>query len=171
MDIQRGQKIAILGPNGSGKSTLVKLIMRYYEPDSGAIALDGREICEYFVRDYRRMFGTVFQDYRLFAFSVLENLLLKDHIDGEDRRRALHALDLTELRDRIEALESGIDTGLSKEFDEDGAVLSGGEMQRLAVSRLFAGECPYLIVDEPTSALDPLAEYKRSEERRVGKEC
>lgn len=159
IDIQRGRKIAILGPNGSGKSTLVKLIMRYYEPDSGRIALDGSEISEYFVRDYRRIFGTVFQDYRLFAFSILDNLFLKDSVKEEERERALHALGLTGLRERIEALEDGVDTELSKEFEEDGSVLSGGEMQRLAVARLFVKECPYLIVDEPTSALDPLAEY------------
>lgn len=159
IDIQQGRKIAILGPNGSGKSTLIKLIMRYYEPDSGVIELDGSNISEYFVKDYRKSFGTVFQDYRLFAFSILENLFLKDHIGEEERRRAWHVLELTGLREKIEALESGIDTKLSKEFEAEGDILSGGEMQRLAVARLFAKEYSYLIVDEPTSALDPLAEY------------
>lgn len=159
IDIQPGQKIAILGPNGSGKSTLIKLIMRYYQPDSGRIELDGRDVSEYFVKDYRKSFGTVFQDFHLFAFSVLDNLLLKDNIDVDERGRALHALELASMMDTTERMGRGIDTRLTKEFDKDGAVLSGGERQKLAVARLFAKEYPYLIVDEPTSALDPLTEY------------
>ena len=159
MDIRQGQKIAILGPNGSGKSTLMKVIMRYYEPDSGKIELDGKEISEYYSRDYRKNFGTVFQDYRLFAFTILDNLLLKDNINEEERKRALYALDMTEMMNVIERLPGGIDTKLTKEFDGEGVVLSGGEQQRLAVSRLFAKEYAFLFVDEPTSAVDPVTEY------------
>ena len=159
MDIRQGQKIAILGPNGSGKSTLMKVIMRYYEPDSGKIELDGKEISEYYSKDYRKNFGTVFQDYRLFAFTILDNLLLKDNINEEERKRALYALDMTEMMNVIERLPGGIDTKLTKEFDGEGVVLSGGEQQRLAVSRLFAKEYAFLFVDEPTSAVDPVTEY------------
>ena len=159
MDIRQGQKIAILGPNGSGKSTLMKVIMRYYEPDSGKIELDGKEISEYYSKDYRKNFGTVFQDYRLFAFTILDNLLLKDNINEEERKRALYALDMTEMMNVIERLPGGIDTKLTKEFDGEGVVLSGGEQQRLAVSRLFAKDYAFLFVDEPTSAVDPVTEY------------
>ncbi len=159
IDIRKGQKIAILGPNGSGKSTLMKVIMRYYEPDSGKIELDGKEISEYYIKDYRKNFGTVFQDYRLFAFTILDNLLLKDNIAEEERKRALYALNMTEMMNVIGHLPRGIDTKLTKEFDAEGVVLSGGEMQRLAVSRLFAKEYSFLFVDEPTSAMDPVTEY------------
>lgn len=159
IDIRKGQKIAILGPNGSGKSTLMKVIMRYYEPDSGKIELDGKEISEYYIKDYRKNFGTVFQDYRLFAFTILDNLLLKDNIAEEERKRALYALNMTEMMNVIEHLPRGIDTKLTKEFDAEGVVLSGGEMQRLAVSRLFAKEYSFLFVDEPTSAMDSVTEY------------
>lgn len=159
IDIRQGEKIAILGPNGSGKSTLIKLIMRYYEPDSGMIELDGSDISEYFVKDYRNSFGTVFQDYRLFAFSILDNMFLKDGIGEEERIRALYALKLAGMSDMTQVLARGVDTSLTKEFDDTGVVLSGGEMQKLAVSRLFVKECSCLIVDEPTSALDPLTEY------------
>jgi ATP-binding cassette subfamily B protein len=160
LDIAPHSKVAFVGHNGAGKSTLVKLLMRLYDVTDGQIQLDGKDIREYKIDEYRGCYGTVFQDFQIFAASVYENVLLYPPRNEEDKRRAEEAVRASGLMEKIQSLPHGMDTILTKEFDEDGAILSGGEFQKLAVARVFAKESTIAILDEPSSALDPISEYE-----------
>ena len=158
MSIMAGDKIAIVGHNGAGKSTLVKLLQRLYDVSEGEILLNGENIKTYRLSSYRNLFGTVFQDYQLFATTVAENVMLKGGISDEDKQIAEDALKNAGIYDKIQTLPHGIDTTVTKEFDSEGAMFSGGEAQKISIARIFAGKHEIVIMDEPTSALDPIAE-------------
>lgn len=153
------EKIALVGHNGAGKSTLVKLLLRLYDPTEGEILLDGENIKRYSVSEYRDAFSAVFQDYHVFSLSVAENVLLRLTQNGDEKIVA-EALEKAGISARIAEMEKGIDTILTREFDEKGAVLSGGETQKLAIAHAFTKDNLFVILDEPTSALDPIAEYE-----------
>ena len=163
LDIKQGEKIAIVGHNGAGKTTLVKLLMRFYDVSEGEITLDGANIRTLRLSAYRNLYGTVFQDCRLFSVTVAENVLLRGDITEDDRERVREALRESDALERIESLEKGMDTIVTREFDENGAVFSGGESQKIAIARVFAGDAKIAILDEPSSALDPIAESKMYE--------
>ena len=156
--IDKGDIVALVGHNGAGKTTIIKLLLRFYDPTSGEILLNGKNIKEYDLRAYRRLFATTFQDFAIFAMSIKENVLMGRHYENEDEivHRALRRAGILE---KVESLPNGVDTVMTKEFDENGAVFSGGQHQKLAVARTFAKESPVKIFDEPSSALDPIAEY------------
>lgn len=158
MKIHPYEKIAIVGYNGAGKTTLIKLIMRLYDPNEGEILLDGVNIKEYDVEEYRQKIGTVFQDFKIFAATVKENVLLDFAENGEDIA-VKEALQKSGFSERLENLSDGLNTHLTTEFEEDGVNLSGGEGQKLAVARVFYKDANLIILDEPSSALDPIAEY------------
>lgn len=158
MKIEPYTKIAIVGYNGAGKTTLIKLIMRLYDPDEGEILLDGVNIKEYDVEEYRGKIGTVFQDFKIFAATVKENVLLDFAENGEDRE-VLSAVEKSGFGERLEKLPDGLNTHLTAEFEDNGVNLSGGEGQKLAVARVFCKNADLIILDEPSSALDPIAEY------------
>ncbi len=160
--IEKGQTVAVVGINGAGKSTLVKLILRFYDVDEGEILYNGINIKEYKVESYRRAFATVFQDYRNFAVSVFENVMCHECTDG-DKLKAERALVQSGAWDKVKTFKKGGDTVLTREFEEDGAGLSGGENQKVSTARLFARDFQIAILDEPSSALDPVAEYKMYE--------
>lgn len=162
MEIRKGEKIALVGHNGAGKSTLVKLLMRLYDVTEGEIALNDINIKEYNVQAYRKLFGTVFQDYKVLSLSVAENVLM-DSVKEEDRPRVEQALRDSGVYDKVTTLPKGMDTTLTREFDKEGAELSGGELQKIAIARVFARGGEVAILDEPSSALDPIAEYKMYE--------
>lgn len=157
--IAPGEKIALVGYNGAGKTTLIKLLMRLYDTTGGEILADGRDIRDYDISQYRNSIGTVFQDYKIFAGTVAENVLL-DVYDGKEKNRIEYALKSAGLADRIEKLSAGLDTPLTTEFAKEGVELSGGESQKLAIGRVFYKESGLIILDEPSSALDPIAEYQ-----------
>ena len=159
LHIKPGEKIALVGYNGAGKTTLVKLLMRLYDTKAGAIKADGRDIKEYDVKKYHDTIGTVFQDFQIFAGSVKENVLL-DVADGIDDEGIKKALTQSGLMERINKFEKGLDTELTTEFSQEGVNLSGGESQKLAISRVFYKDAGLMILDEPSSALDPIAEYQ-----------
>ncbi|MBQ8326056.1 MAG: ABC transporter ATP-binding protein [Lachnospiraceae bacterium] len=158
MKINPYSKIAIVGYNGAGKTTLIKLIMRLYDPNEGEILLNGINIKEYDVAEYRRKIGTVFQDFKIFAATVKENVLLDFEDAGEDKK-VLQAIEKSGFADRLHSLENGLRANLTTEFEDDGVNLSGGEGQKLAVARVFYKDANMIILDEPSSALDPIAEY------------
>ncbi len=159
LHIKPGEKIALVGYNGAGKTTLVKLLMRLYDTKAGAIKADGRDIKDYDVKKYHDTIGTVFQDFQIFAGSVKENVLL-DVADGIDDEGIKKALTQSGLMERINRFEKGLDTELTTEFSQEGVNLSGGESQKLAISRVFYKDDGLMILDEPSSALDPIAEYQ-----------
>lgn len=147
-------KLAVVGRNGAGKTTFIKLLCRLYEPTQGRITLNGVDIRKYDEEEYRRLFGVVFQDFRLFAFPVWENITAGFAPEEDRIRQALRQADAGEL---IEKMPQGLDTFLYKNI-EDGAEISGGEAQKLALARALYKDAPVVILDEPTAALDPRAE-------------
>ncbi len=163
MTIKRGEKIAVVGYNGAGKTTLVKLLMGLYPVSSGCIKANGENINIYEPKSYRKKFGTVFQDLQVFALTIAENVLMKKPENDEERRFVTTALEKAQFGDTLSGLEKGIDTVVSREFDEKGLVLSGGGTQKIAIARVFAKNPDIVILDEPSSALDPIAEYKMFE--------
>lgn len=163
--IAPGEKIALVGQNGSGKSTFVKLLLHLYEPNEGSITMDGVPMNDHTLASWRGVFKPVFQDYSIFALSVAENILtrpMRRDPEGEAADRAVveNALKQSGAYDRVMKMPHGMDTVLTREFDDKGEVLSGGEAQKIALSRVFASDAPVVILDEPTSALDPVAEYQ-----------
>jgi ATP-binding cassette subfamily B protein len=161
LTIKRGEKIAFVGYNGAGKTTLTKLLMRLYDPSEGRILYNGQDLRELSLEQLRSHIGAVFQDYRLFGATVAENVL-GDVYDGTPEQEAtvkaaLHAATFDE---KLEQLPDGINTLLTREFDDKGINLSGGEAQKVAIARCFAHPFELMILDEPSSALDPLAEYE-----------
>ncbi len=160
--INRGETIAVVGINGAGKSTLVKLLLRFYDPDEGEVLYNGVNVKEYNVASLRNAFATVFQDYKNFAVSVNENIMCHECND-EEKELAEKALRQSGVWDKIQSLPKGADTVLTREFEIDGAGLSGGENQKVSAARLFARDFEIAILDEPSSALDPIAEYKMYE--------
>lgn len=157
--ITRGQTAALVGHNGAGKTTIIKLMLRLYDPDSGTILYNGKDIKLYNLKAYRDIFATTFQDFKLFGMTVKENILMGRHYENEDEL-VKEALKKAGVLERIEQLDKGIDSVMTKEFDEGGCVLSGGESQKVAVARTFIKNSPMKIFDEPSSALDPIAEYE-----------
>ncbi len=155
---KRGERIALVGANGSGKTTLAKLLLRLYDPTEGEITMGGENIKEFTLESYRESFGTVFQDYKMFSMTVAENVLLRP-VTKEDYPIVEEALKESGAYKKISSFERGLDTILTREFDDKGENLSGGEAQKLSLARIFADKTPYVILDEPSSALDPIAEY------------
>lgn len=157
LTIKPYEKIAIVGYNGAGKSTLTKLLMRFYEASEGNIYYDGVDIKEYDTNEYRNNYGAVFQDYKIFAGTVAENVVMDF---AKNPEKINESLVNSGLDNKLSDLKDGINTQLTKEFYEDGTNLSGGEEQKLAISRIFYKDCGIIILDEPSSALDPISEYK-----------
>ena len=159
LDIRPGEKIALVGYNGAGKTTFVKLLMRLYDPDSGRIEMGGHDIKAYEPDSFRRSIGVVFQDFKIFAGTVAENVVMEP-LQGGEEERIREALSDSGLLKRIDAMERGLDSFLTTEIRDDGINLSGGEAQKLAIARVFYRNAGLMILDEPSSALDPIAEYQ-----------
>ncbi|HEY7782548.1 MAG TPA: ABC transporter ATP-binding protein [Ktedonobacterales bacterium] len=156
--IEAGEAVALVGRNGAGKTTIVKLLTRLYEPDSGAILVNGRDIKDYDLESLRGHIGVIFQDYATYHLSASRNIGVGriDAVDDLDDIRAAAAKSGAD--QVIERLPGGYATMLGKWFDQ-GQQLSGGEWQKIALARAFVRDARLLILDEPTSSLDPQAEY------------
>lgn len=161
--LDKGQTVAVVGENGAGKSTFIKLLLRFYDVDSGEILYNGVNIKEYDIDSLRERISTVFQDYKVFALSVAENVLCKEIETNEELIKAVDAMKNSGAYDFVKNLPEKENTIITREFDEKGVGLSGGEQQKLAVARVFAGNTDLAILDEPSSAFDPVAEYKMYE--------
>lgn len=163
--IEKGKKVALVGNNGAGKSTFIKLLCRLYDPTEGEILLNGIDIRYYDYNEYIQLFSVVFQDFKLFSFTIAENVAVSKEFDEEKVRDCLRKAGFTE---RLGELEKDIHTNLFK-LKEDGMEISGGEAQKIAIARALYKDSPLVILDEPTSALDPVSEYEiyRSFDRLV----
>lgn len=157
--ISHGEKLSIVGLNGAGKTTFIKLLTRLYEPTEGEILLNGININEYKYDEYMKILSVVFQDFKLLAFSVKENVSINDYSDVSDDV-ILEVLSEAGLEEDINKLEKGVDTSIYKKFEEDGIEFSGGQAQKLAIGRALYKNAPIVVLDEPTAALDPIAEYE-----------
>ena len=158
LSIRPGEKIAIVGYNGAGKTTLTKLIMRLYDASSGDIRLNGIAIDQFKQDEYRMKISSVFQDHQLFAATLAENVMMNP-ASGKDSDQVAAALEKGGFGDRLKTLPLGTNTVITKEFDDAGVELSGGEAQKVAISRVFAKPTLLILLDEPSSALDPMSEY------------
>ncbi|MCM1182244.1 MAG: ABC transporter ATP-binding protein/permease [Roseburia sp.] len=150
-----GGRMAIVGKNGSGKTTFIKLICRLYDVTEGEIRLNGVDIRKYNYDEYMRLMSVVFQDYRVFALQLGENIAASEAVDGE---RAVSAVERAGLGERFRTLEDGLETYVGKEFESGGVLFSGGERQKVAIARAIYKNAPFVIMDEPTAALDPISE-------------
>ena len=155
--IRSGQKLSIVGENGAGKTTFVKLLTRLYEPTEGKILMDGVNIRDIEYEQYMSIFSTVFQDYKLFSFSLKDNVALALPVNEEKINDVLQYVGFGE---KLKKLSKGIETAIFKNFDETGFEPSGGEGQKIALARALYKDAPIVILDEPTAALDPRAEYE-----------
>ena len=158
--IKEGEKVAIIGGNGAGKTTLVKLLLRLYDPNSGVIEINGQDYTDTTPDAIRKMVGTVFQNANTYAISIAENVLLRKPKTKADYELIDKALKFSDLYDYVYSLDDNINTQISREFVHTGAVLSGGQTQKLAIARGYAQQSDLFILDEPSSALDPLAEAR-----------
>ncbi len=156
--VKEGEKISIVGLNGAGKTTLVKLLCRLYEPIEGAIYVNDVDIRRYERASYLREIAAVFQDYKLFAYSLEENITGKDL--GADTPGAMERAREVGLEPVIQKLPHGLSSFYGKDYDEEGIQISGGEGQKIAIARALYKDASLVILDEPTSALDPLSEAK-----------
>lgn len=155
--IASGEKLSIVGLNGAGKTTFIKLLTRLYNPTEGEIFLNGVNINEYDYEEYMKLLSVVFQDFKLMAFSVKENIALYDYEKADDNK-ILNILDETGMKKDISKLPKNIYTPIYKTFEKDGIEFSGGQAQKLAIARALYKNSPIVILDEPTAALDPYAE-------------
>jgi ATP-binding cassette subfamily B protein len=158
LKIEAGEQVALLGHNGAGKSTLIRLILRLYDPQEGQVLVDGHDVRTIDIRSLRSCFGVVLQDFQHFAFSIADNITLGRAQCGADKLQ--NALEQAQLADKIEPLPQGLATPVTREFDDSGIQLSGGEYQKLALARAYVQDSGILLFDEPSSALDPLAEHE-----------
>lgn len=154
--LKQGEKISIVGLNGAGKSTLVKLLCRMYKVDSGEILINGKNIQEYDYGKYMETVAAVFQDYRLFNYTIGENISCKEV--GADRGKIDRLIREVGLEEKVADLPEGVNSRFGKEYDEKGIEMSGGESQKVAIARALYKEGSLVILDEPASALDPIAE-------------
>ena len=159
LHIKKGEKIALVGENGAGKTTLIKLLMGLYPIQEGTISIDGIDIREFDKKEYHKHFGTVFQDLQIFALPLSHNVLMKEPENEEERQLVVEALNKAQFGDKLAKLPNGIDSMVTKEFDDKGFICSGGQAQKIAIARVFAKNPDIVILDEPSSALDPIAEY------------
>ncbi len=159
LTLKKGEKIAIVGYNGAGKSTFIKLLMHLYDPTEGEILINGVDLKELDMKQYRQKIAAAFQDYQIFASSIAENVIADVYTEDQSER-VLSALHKATFDEKLKTLEKGIDTPLTREFSDNGVNLSGGEAQKIAIARTFAQESEIIVMDEPSSALDPIAEYE-----------
>ena len=157
MKFQIGQRLAVVGQNGSGKTTMIKLLCRMYDPTEGEIRLNGIDVKKYDYDEYMGIFSVVFQDFKLFSFTLGQNVAASVEVDGQ---KAEKCLGMAGFGGRLNEMPKGLETPLYKDFDEDGVMVSGGEAQKIALARALYKNAPVIVLDEPTAALDPIAEFE-----------
>lgn len=155
MKIQSGMKIAIVGENGGGKTTLTKLLLRLYDPGDGEITVNGKPLTDYNVKELRSNIGAAFQEVPIYSLTLRENLSAYRNITDTDFQKICKKMPLID--NVLKKNNANCDSELTRRFDEKGIILSGGEKQVIATSRVMSKPFKLLIFDEPTAALDPLA--------------
>ena len=155
--MKAGEKLAFVGQNGAGKTTLTKLLLRFYEPTSGEILLDGVNINRFDKAAYQEFFGVIFQDFFKYEFTVKENIAIGDIDEIENQEKIENAAALSLADEVVKELKYGYNQQLGKRFAK-GQELSGGQWQKVALARAYMKDAKVMILDEPTSALDAKAE-------------
>lgn len=171
LQIKPGEKIALVGINGAGKTSIVKLLSGFYQPDSGAILVNGQNISGFYPQEYLVKVGVVFQEPFVLAYTIAQNIACCSE-EEIDYSRVQKCLKMAGLWEKVETLEKKEQTILTKELDPNGILLSGGETQKLMLARTLYKDAPLMILDEPTAALDPIAEaelYQKYQQLTQGK--
>lgn len=158
LSIHKGEKIAIVGQNGTGKTTLTKLLLRLYDTENGEILMNGKDIRKYDVHELRKRVGIAPQTPNIYAMSMADNMKLYN--DQADEKKMKEICTLFDLDSILRKTDATLDSCMTREFDENGIMLSGGEKQKLALARLYLSHFGLIILDEPSSALDPISEYR-----------
>ncbi len=157
--LHRGEKLLVIGVNGAGKTTVVKLMLGFYEAESGQILLNGYPLRDYSLSDVRGLFSVLFQDYMKYPLSLRENVAFSDSDRIQEDEAIEESLKKSGVyRDIAHKLRKGLDSFLTRQFDEDGAELSKGQWQKVALSRAYFKDAPVVVFDEPSAALDAEAE-------------
>jgi ABC-type multidrug transport system, ATPase and permease components len=158
--VEKSDKLCIVGINGAGKTTIIKLILRFYDVDTGMILINDTPLIEYELKSLRNSFSCFFQNFTTYPFTIKDNIIMSE-IDKEyNVTNVITSLEQSESLDIVRNLEKGIDTYLTRNFEEDGVELSGGQYQKIALARAFYKDSNVIILDEPSSALDPEAEHQ-----------
>jgi ABC-type multidrug transport system fused ATPase/permease subunit len=157
--IDSKEKTALVGINGAGKSTIIKLLLRFYEATEGEILINGINIKEYKLESLRSRFSVMFQDYANYAFTVKENIVFSDLKNKDDESKIKDACKKSGFDSVVNKFDTGLNTFLTREFEEDGQELSGGQWQKLAIARTFFKDGDVIILDEPSAALDAESEH------------
>ncbi|HBO33127.1 MAG TPA: ABC transporter permease [Anaerolineaceae bacterium] len=157
--IKPGESVALVGLNGAGKTTLIKLLTRLYDPTEGCITLDGTDLRDFDLKSLHQRFGVIFQDFVRYQFSIKENIGFGQVEDLDNQVRIEEAADKGGATEVVSELPDGYETVLGRRWNR-GHELSGGQWQKIALSRAFMRKAEVLILDEPTSALDAQAEYE-----------
>lgn len=158
-EIKQNERVSVVGKNGAGKTTFIKLLVHLYDPTEGNIYIGDVNIKDIPFDEYLKLISVVFQDYKLFAFSMKENVAF-ENVDRFEDEECIKLFEQVGLREKLSKLKKGVHTGLGKQFDEEGTDVSGGEAQKIAIARAAYKKAPIVVLDEPTSALDPLSEYE-----------
>jgi ATP-binding cassette, subfamily B, bacterial len=155
--LRAGEKLAFVGQNGAGKTTLIKLLLRFYEPTSGEILLDGININRFNIAEYQEYFGVIFQDFFRYEFTVKENIAIGNINELDNQAKIEKAAELSLASEVVSELKQGYNQQLGKRFSS-GQELSGGQWQKVALARAYMKSAEVMVLDEPTSALDARAE-------------
>lgn len=161
LHIRKGETVALVGENGAGKSTLVKLLLGLYDPKKGELFFEGKNYRDVDMTKMVDRIGVVFQDFVHFELMARENVAFGDISRVDDDEAILEAVEKGGAKEVIRKLPKGIDTYLGRWYEKDGGNMSGGEWQRIAVSRAHISNRDILVMDEPAAALDPIAEMEQ----------
>jgi ATP-binding cassette subfamily B protein len=164
--IPAGETVALVGDNGSGKTTLIKLLARLYDPSAGRITIDGIDLRDFATAELRREISVIFQDYVRYNLTARENIWFGNVASAPDAQRIAQAAEWAGAGDLIRQLPNGLETVLGRWFEE-GAELSVGEWQKIALARALLREAQIIVLDEPTSAMDAQAEFALFERFRA----
>lgn len=157
--LHKGDKISLVGINGAGKTTIIKLMLGLYEIESGQILINGYPISDYDIHDVRKMFSVLFQDFAQYPLTLRDNVALSNYCSAENDDEIIAALKKSDVYDDIVSkTQNGIDSNMTRQFDDNGIELSKGQWQKIALSRVYFKDTPIIIFDEPSAALDAEAE-------------
>ena len=158
--ISKGEKIGLVGMNGSGKSTLIKLLLRFYEPTSGRILINGSDYSKYTIKSLRNQFGCYFQNQDNYCFDLFESIAFDTQRNDQSKKDVINSLNDAEAEGILKKIDNNLETYIGRAFSDHGEEFSGGENQKISLGRTFYWKRKLLILDEPTSSLDPKAEEK-----------
>lgn len=171
--LNKGDKLSLVGINGSGKSTIIKLMLGLYEIESGEILINGCPMSEYDIRDVRKLFSALFQSFVQYPLLLRDNIALSDYGRATDDEAIIASLKQSGVYDELqEKLANGLDSYMTRQFDDEGTELSKGQWQKVALSRAYFKNAEIFIFDEPSAALDAEAEdriFKNFESISEGK--